>query len=139
MGAFMTLSREVHLDTQVLVWLYADPRRAWPAPARLLLNGGSLRHSPMARLELRYLYEIGRIKVLPEILLTELSAKLGLTESDLPYSQVVYAAEQVDWTRDPFDRLIVAQAMAAGATLVTADRLIRDRFPGAIWAAADPS
>jgi len=128
---------EVHLDTQVMVWLYADPHRAWPAPAGLLLNRGTLRHAPMARLEMRYLYEIGRIKVTPEVLFTELSTKLGLAESDLSYGRVVDAAERIDWTRDPFDRLIVAQAMAAGAALVTADHLIRDRFPGAVWAAAE--
>lgn len=130
---------EVHLDTHVMVWLYVNPRRSWPAPARLLLNGGNLRYAPMARLELRYLCEIGRIKVTPEVLLAELSAKLGLTESDLPYGQVMDAAERIDWTRDPFDRLIVAQAMAADASLVTADSLIRDRFPGAVWASAEPS
>ncbi|MDP2432311.1 MAG: hypothetical protein Q8O33_09780 [Pseudomonadota bacterium] len=60
-----------------------------------------------------------------------------MTESDLPYGRVVDAAERIDWTRDPFDRLIVAQAMAADAALVTADHLIRDRFPGAVWASAD--
>ena len=135
----MTATPEVHLDTQVLVWLYADPRRAWPAPARLLLNGGCLRHAPMARLELRYLYEIGRIKVAPEVLLSELSTKLGLAESDVPYGRVVDAAEHIDWTRDPFDRLIVAQAMAAGAVLVTADHLIREHFVGAVWASAVPT
>jgi PIN domain nuclease of toxin-antitoxin system len=133
----VTDSPEVHLDTQVLVWLYVEPQRSWPAPARLLLNEGRLRHAPMVRLELRYLFEIGRIKVAPEVLLAELSAKLGLAESDLPYGRVVDAAERIDWTRDPFDRLIVAQAMAAGAALVTADHLIRDRFPDAVWASAD--
>ena len=130
---------EVHLDTHVLIWLYVDPRRSWPAPAHQLLNGGRLRHAPMARLELRYLYEIGRIKVTPDVLLVELAAKLGLTESDLPYGRVVDAAERIDWIRDPFDRLIVAQAMAANASLVTADRLLRDRFPGAVWAADEHS
>jgi PIN domain nuclease of toxin-antitoxin system len=130
---------EVHLDTQVLVWLYVDPRRSWPAPARQLLNNGRLRHAPMARLELRYLHEIGRIKVTPEVLLGELYAKLGLAESDLPCGRVVDMAERLDWTRDPFDRLIVAQAMAADAVLITADRLIRERFSGAVWATSNNS
>lgn len=133
----MIVSPQVHLDAQVLVWLYVEPQRSWPAPVRLLLNEGCLRHAPMVRLELRYLFEIGRIKVAPEVLLSELSAKLDLAESDLPYGHVVDAAERIDWTRDPFDRLIVAQAMAAGAALVTADHLIRDRFPDAVWASAE--
>ena len=127
-------SIEVHLDTQVIVWLYVDPQRAWPAPARQLLSTGNLRFAPMARLELRYLYEIGRIKVAPEELLTELSEKLDLSECELPFGRVVDIAEQIVWTRDPFDRLIVAYATLAQAPLVTADHLIRERFPAAVWA-----
>jgi PIN domain nuclease of toxin-antitoxin system len=127
----------VHLDTQILVWLYADPQRSWPTRVRNLLNNGRLRYSPMVRLELRYLYEIGRIKVSPEVLLGELSVSLVLTECDLPFSQVIDAAERIQWTRDPFDRLIVAYATAANAELMTADRLIREHFPGAVWEVVD--
>jgi PIN domain nuclease of toxin-antitoxin system len=38
------------------------------------------------------------------------------------------------WTRDPFDRLIVAQAKANdGAGLVMADTVIRKHYAGAVW------
>jgi PIN domain nuclease of toxin-antitoxin system len=130
-------SNEVHLDTQVIVWLYADPQRAWPAPARQLLSTGNLRYSPMVRLELRYLYEIGRIKVAPEELLAELAEKLDLAECELPFGRVIDQAEPIAWTRDPFDRLIVAYAALAQASLVTADHLIREKFPAAVWATGD--
>ena len=45
----------------------------------------------------------------------------------------VEAAERLSWTRDPFDRLIVAQASLAGAPLVTKDRMIRKHFAKAAW------
>jgi PIN domain nuclease of toxin-antitoxin system len=83
---------------------------------------------------LRYLYEIGRIKVAPEELLAELAEKLDLSECELPFGRVVDLAEQIDWTRDPFDRLIVAYATLAQASLITADHLIREHFPAAAWA-----
>jgi PIN domain nuclease of toxin-antitoxin system len=79
----------------------------------------------------------GRIKVAPNVLLGELSATLGLTECEQVFGRVVDVAEQIDWTRDPLDRLIVAHAMVAQASLVTADRLIRTHFSAAVWAAAD--
>lgn len=66
--------------------------------------------------------------------LTELSGKLDLVECELPFGRVVDLAEHIAWTRDPFDRLIVAYASLAQASLVTADHLIREHFSAAVWA-----
>lgn len=131
------IAGEVHLDTQIVVWLYTDPHRAWPAPARQLLSTGQLRYAPMVRLELRYLHEIGRIKIAPHVLLDDLGETLDLKDCELPFARVIDVAEHIVWTRDPFDRLIVAHAELAQASLVTADHLIRERFPAAVWAASD--
>jgi PIN domain nuclease of toxin-antitoxin system len=51
----------------------------------------------------------------------------------LPFTDVSAASLHQQWTRDPFDRLIVGQAIARGAKLVTKDRLIRRHFRGAVW------
>ena len=42
------------------------------------------------------------------------------------------AAEET-WTRDPFDRVIVAQARLRGAPLLTKDRAIHAGYERAIW------
>jgi PIN domain nuclease of toxin-antitoxin system len=50
--------------------------------------------------------------------------RLGAVELDLKHEHAVRAA-QLDWDhRDPFDRLLVAQAEVEGLTLVTADRAV---------------
>jgi acetylornithine deacetylase/succinyl-diaminopimelate desuccinylase-like protein len=49
------------------------------------------------------------------------------------HTDVVPVGDTAAWTRDPFDRLIVANAMADGATLITADRVILRHFDQAIW------
>lgn len=52
----------------------------------------------------------------------------------LPFTAVTEAALEESWTREPFDRLIVAQAKANGyAALITADRLIRANYSQALW------
>ena len=43
------------------------------------------------------------------------------------------AAADLTWTRDPFDRLIAAHAIVAGAPLLTADRGILENLPLATW------
>ena len=39
----------------------------------------------------------------------------------------------LSWTRDPFDRLLVATALLHQAPLVTCDTRIQENFPGAVW------
>ncbi len=116
------------------VCLCADPQRDWPPTVCHLLEMAPLRYSPAARLELHYLFEIGRIKATLEDLLTEISPLLGLSECRQPFAAVVENATNLTWTRDVFDRLIVGQALAAGARLISRDPLIREHFADAVWA-----
>jgi len=43
------------------------------------------------------------------------------TVDDIPLTSLVRYALQLDWTRDPFDRLLIAQALHEKMTIVTAD------------------
>jgi PIN domain nuclease of toxin-antitoxin system len=38
-----------------------------------------------------------------------------------------------DWTRDPFDRLITAQAAVGSDVLITKDATITANYPRAVW------
>ena len=125
-------SRLTFIDTHIAVWLCSDKRRSFPAKTRLALEEGLLTISPIVELELQFLQEIGRIKLGSDGILNVLSG-LPLHVDSTPFSSVAKAASTQTWTRDPFDRLIVGQALAAGGWLVTADEKIRENFPRAIW------
>lgn len=123
----------MHLDTHAVVWLYESGTDTFPAPARRLLDTESLAVSPMVVLELALLHEIGRVAPAPEVILVGLQDTVGLTTSTTPFAGVVGAATRLTWTRDPFDRLICAQAVAENAILLTKDRAIRTHLPLARW------
>ena len=89
--------------------------------------------SPVLLLELALLEETGRIRARAQTIFTELQELLALSICDLPFAEVSIASLQQKWTRDPFDRLIVAQAFARGARLITKDRFIRRHFKDAVW------
>jgi len=89
--------------------------------------------SPAVVLELEYLHEIGRLAVGGNAITQGLSAQLGLSVCDRPFAAVVEAALDQDWTRDPFDRLIVGQAALSGSTLLTKDQTIRSHYRNAAW------
>ena len=80
--------------------------------------------SPMVLFELQVIREIGRIQDSPDELMDYLRTSMGAVVCDLPWETVVRAAAAEQWTRDPFDRLIVANARARQAPLLTADRAI---------------
>jgi PIN domain nuclease of toxin-antitoxin system len=46
---------------------------------------------------------------------------------------VIDAAVQMKWTRDPFDRLITAQAAVYKNILLTKDETIRKNYLKALW------
>jgi PIN domain nuclease of toxin-antitoxin system len=122
------------LDTHVVVWLYEDPQRLIPTPVRQRLEEEPLALSPFVRLELEYLSEVGKLSVPPQTIVDELTPKLELALTDPPAALVCQAALGLSWTRDPFDRLLSAQALATATPLVTKDRTIREHLSLAWWA-----
>jgi PIN domain nuclease of toxin-antitoxin system len=123
----------IHLDTHLVAWLYEARLELIPVTVAQLIDQDDLCVSPMVELELEYLFEIGRASVRSQLVLDDLSARIGLGKSRAPFSSIVTLARDLSWTRDPFDRLIVATAMVDEATLLTRDRTILEHFSAARW------
>jgi PIN domain nuclease of toxin-antitoxin system len=123
----------VYLDAHVLVWIAEGDLSKLSQAALDALESGDLLTSPAAILEIEYLYEIGRLNRPVAKIYSFVESALGVRVCTMPFHEVVDHALQEKWTRDPFDRLIVAHAKAAGASLVTKDERIRKHYRRAIW------
>jgi PIN domain nuclease of toxin-antitoxin system len=123
----------IYLDTHVLLWLHAGLLDRFTARGIRLLEQNDLLISPCVKLELQYLFEIGRTTVPAAGIVDGLDGQIGLIVCDLPFALVVNRAVALDWTRDPFDRLISAQALCRGIPLLTKDKSIRRRVKLAVW------
>lgn len=123
----------VYVDTHVLVWLFYGEMNKLGAAARHAIEEDNLVASPAAVLELELLHEIGRMRQTASQAVDTLATDLGLRICDLPFRTVVDHALKESWGRDPFDRLIVANAKAAGAPLLTKDKKILRHYSRAIW------
>lgn len=124
----------IYLDTHAAVWLYAGRVELFPPSVRELVASEDLLVSPMVELEIEYLHEVGRLGGGGRAVREGLEALVGLRVCDRPFGQVVAKALDQTWARDPFDRLIVAQAALTDAVIITKDRLIREHYPRAFWA-----
>lgn len=123
-----------YLDTSVAVWLaQGDLTRIAPAASNVI-RSASLLVSPMVELELQYLYEVNRIKLTSQDILLKLRAELQVEVCPLSFISIVRSAIHEKWTRDPFDRIIVAQAKANGLSiLVSSDEAIQSNYVKTIW------
>ena len=123
----------VYLDTHVALWLYAGQTERITKRAANLINHERIGVSPMVLLEMQYLQEIGRVTATPRTIIADLKRRLGLAVEDRSMDAITEGALNLTWTRDVFDRLIVAQAALDGLELITSDQLIRKHYPKAIW------
>ena len=122
-----------YLDTHVVAWLDGGRLDLLTDPVRRVLRDDELVISPMVRLELQFLYEIGRVATPAGAVVAELARAIGLTLCPQSFAAVIERAEAQAWTRDPFDRIIVAQAALRRSRLVTKDETIRAQYRHAVW------
>jgi PIN domain nuclease of toxin-antitoxin system len=123
-----------YLDTNVVVWLAQAALERISSKAKLVLNDAELLISPMVLIELEYLFEIKRIRLAARDIQTKVEHEIGARICNLPFAIVASAALDEKWTRDPFDRMIVAQAKANGmAPLISADEQIRKSYLRTVW------
>ena len=123
----------IYFDTHAVVALYKDLDLLGEKARRLLRRQDDCAISPIVCLELQFLYEIQQIKHSPRQILRHLDNAIGLAICAKPFAAVIEEAESLSWTRDPFDRIIVAQASLDLNPLITKDARIHEHYRKAVW------
>ena len=115
------------LDTHVLLWLLSDPQRvAASVREQLADRANALLVSSASALEVATKVRVGKLNDsgLTATFASRLSA-IGATVLPIGVDHALLAGLMPWAHRDPFDRLLVAQATIENATLVTVDRAMR--------------
>lgn len=114
------------LDTQLLLWAAGTPKRL-SKKARALIEEPSheLFFSPASLWEIVIKRSLGRedFRVDPDVLRRALVDN-GYRELPISATHVLRVGALAMRHKDPFDRLLIAQAIAEGITFVTADKLL---------------
>lgn len=121
------------LDTQLLLWAAGQPERLSPAASKLLQSPqNDLLFSAASLWEIAIKRSLGRedFRVEPRLLRRGLLDN-GYTELAVSSQHAVSIDSLPPLHKDPFDRLLLAQAMVEGITLLTSDTQLA-RYPGPV-------
>ena len=121
------------LDTHVLLWAAAQPTKLTRSTRDLLKNTkNTLLFSAASIWEITIKHSLNRadFTVEPRVLRRALVDN-GYEELAITSAHAVAVDQLPPLHRDPFDRMLIAQATVEGATLITADATVA-KFPGSI-------
>ncbi len=115
------------LDTRILLALIGPGAASLPAAAAALLSdGGNEHHLSAASLwEIAIKCRLGKLKLTHELgALPELLEGLGVRIVAIDERHALASVEPEPTTRDPFDRMLLAQCQVEGLRLLTVDRAL---------------
>ncbi len=118
------------LDTSVLLWWLGDPSRIAPALLEEMKDNASvILFSQVSLLEIQIKVGLGKLHLDFAVeRIPDLADKSGLTALPLSNAAIFTLPKLPVVHRDPFDRLLVCEAIQEGVIFVTPDEVIH-RYP----------
>ena len=125
------------LDTHILLWAVFTPERIAEAARGALEDPhNNILVSAASAWEIATKHALGKLP-LPESaesLIPKMMAAIDAQELPITVRHTVTSTTLPPHHRDPFDRILVAQARCEGVTLVTADRMLTRYDATVLWA-----
>lgn len=128
----MTPASRLLLDTHIFLWWRGEPARLAPEVRSRIASADIVFVSAASAWEAAIKVSLGRLE-LPDSIEAGVLAS-GFEKLLITFSHAERAAGLPTHHRDPFDRMLVAQAQAEGLILVTHDRLLESYDVEILWA-----
>lgn len=128
----MTPASRLLLDTHIFLWWRGEPSRLAPDVRSRIATADIVFVSVASAWEAAIKVSLGRLE-LPDTMEAGVLAS-GFEKLLITFSHAERVAGLPPHHRDPFDRILVAQAQAEGLTLVTHDRVLEPYDIEILWA-----
>lgn len=113
----------VLLDTHVFLWSVSDPARLSRPLYRMIQDAVEIYVSAASMWEISIKKRLGRIDAEPARLIESITES-GFRGLPIGFAHAARVEALPDHHRDPFDRLLIAQAITEPLILLTCDRLL---------------
>jgi PIN domain nuclease of toxin-antitoxin system len=124
------------LDTCTFLWIAAEPERVSKAATEAFLDPANERFlSAASAWEIAVKYSLGRLPLPrnPQFFIAQVREKSGVVALAIDEESALHTARLPKLHTDPFDRMLVAQAIVHGLTVVTPDEAIAQYPVRLLW------
>ena len=123
------------LDTCTFIWLTSEPGKLGAAAGAALDGADEIHLSDATVWEICLKWQAKKLDLPspPRTWVADQARAWDLTRLPIELEHLYRAVELPDLHRDPFDRLLVAQALACGGRLITPDPAIRQYPVSVVW------
>jgi len=111
-------------DTQIVYWFYHEPEKLSATARQHLDDADAVYVSAASVWEIAIKVKLGKLKADPQRLVQRIEAA-GMLELPVSSRHTVLMADMPLLHTDPFDRLLIAQAMSEPLHLLTSDTRLR--------------
>ncbi|MGB4779017.1 type II toxin-antitoxin system VapC family toxin [Microbacterium sp.] len=124
------------LDTHAFVWAVGSPSRLSDEASSAVADPGNvLLVSAASAWEIGTKFRLGKMPGVEPLVqdFAGMARRLGATVLPIEHEHAMLAGTLPWEHRDPFDRMLVAQAALTASTLVSRDTGMRDPLPHVLW------
>ena len=123
------------LDTCTFLWAADDPEKLGRGARKVLEDESAVYASAVSAWEIQVKYGTGKLDLRrpPRAWWTSELERLGFMALPLEASAVFLLGALGEFHRDPFDRMLICQALYHGLVLLTPDPLIQEYPVPVIW------
>jgi PIN domain nuclease of toxin-antitoxin system len=108
------------LDTRIYIWAVMDNRKLTKAARKIILDADDVFVSAASIWEAAIKAGVGKLDVDVNLLVSEIESS-GFIELPVRAAHAAMVRNLPDIHRDPFDRLLIAQALSEPLRLITSD------------------
>lgn len=121
------MKNRILIDTHLLLWMFLEPERFSDKAEHFIKNSkdNDFFFSYASSWEISIKYGLGKIKLPkpPELFVPEIVRRAGVLHRPVELEQVLSVHSLPLLHKDPFDRLLIAQAKSENMTVFTADKI----------------
>lgn len=127
---------KVLLDTVTFLWIIEGSERlSMVAREQFTAASNEVLLSPVSTWEILVKHQLGRLPLpdRPERFIPAMREQHGIAALPLEESAALQLTRLPELHKDPFDRMLICQAIDSGLTILTPDELIRQYPVSTVW------